>query len=107
MAQPWFDPAIGAAAIGGIIGSAGGVLGALIGVNASKGKRKGLVLGLYLFLLVVCAICTVAGLAAQFLRQPDEVSQALLRPGIVGVCMLGFGLPWLRKLYRKTEAPLA
>ena len=103
MSQPWFDPAIGAGAIGGVLGVTGGVLGALIGVYASKGKRKGLVLGLHLFLLVVCAICTVAGLVAQFVRQPDEVSQTLLRPGFVGLCILAFGLPWVRKLYRKAE----
>lgn len=103
MSQPWFDPAIGAAAIGGALGATGGVLGALIGVYAPKGERKGLVLGLHLLILAACAVCTVAGLVAQFIRQPDEVSQALLRPGLVGVCILAFGLPWVRKLYRKAE----
>lgn len=107
MSQPWFNPAIAAAVIGGILGAAGGILGALIGVYASKSQRKGLVLGLHVALLVVCAACTVAGLIAQFAMQPDEVWKALLWPGLVGVSILAFGLPPVRKLYRRTEPPSA
>ena len=105
MPQPWFDPAIGCAVIGGVLGGAGGVLGGVIGACAFKGKHKGLVFGLYLFLLGVCAFCTAAGVVAIFVRQPEEVSKALLWPGGIGVGILCYGLRWLRSLYRKTETP--
>ena len=97
----WSDRQAGI--LGGIVGSALGILGALIGWLGSAGRAKGLVLGT-LKAFAWLGICALAlGVLAFAVNQPYAVYYPLVLLGAISAA-LGFSLPrTARKRYEELE----
>ena len=102
VAGAWWGPRTAGLA-GGIVGSFLGCVGALIGLLASRGKGRALVLGLANGMLVVGAISLVLGVVGLFRAQPYEVFYPLLLVGVLGVVLPAFLIPNLRRRYEQLE----
>jgi hypothetical protein len=89
--------------IGGGLGSALGVLGALIGVFSSRGKLRGFTLSLFGVGLAVGSALLLAGIVAVLGRQPWHVYYPLLLVGVIDVAVLGGNLWMLLGRYRNDE----
>lgn len=89
--------------VGGIAGSAIGVLGALIGVLAGRCRAKPVVLGLVVFGLVCGAVLLFAGVIALTAKQPYHVTYPLFLIGLITVAVLGGNLPGILRRYRTAE----
>jgi hypothetical protein len=104
MNELWFDPGLYAWIPGtllGIIG--GGVGGPLIGIFASRGKFKSLVLGFYSVVMGACAILFSFGISAYCVGQPYGVWYGLGFPGLLGLIIFGFLLPVVLNQYKQAE----
>ena len=102
MVEAWFN--VGYSWIPGtMLGVIGGLQGSLIGLFASKGKHKKLLLNLHYFLMSCCAGLLIAGIVAYFSGQPYGVWYALGHPGILGTIILGSLLPMILKFYKDAE----
>jgi MFS family permease len=87
MSQPWFDPLQFATHFGafggGIGGSLLGILGALTGTLAPRGRGKGVVVGLWMLAAGAGIACLATGLVAVADRQPYGIWYPLLLTGFV------------------------
>lgn len=104
MTEQWFDPNLYAWIPGTLLGVAGGILGALAAILATRGKAKGLVLGFYGLGIAVSAILLIAGVVALIQGQPYGIWYGLGLPGLLGVTVFGVLFPVLLKRYREAEA---
>ena len=103
MTEQWFDANLYAWIPGTLLGVAGGILGSLAGILATRGKAKGLVLAFHWLGIGVSAILLIAGVAAFILGQPYGVWYGLGLPGLLGITVFGALLPVLLKRYRAAE----
>ncbi len=103
----WWSPAM-AGLIGGIggggLGTLCGVLGAVAGVAAPRGKCKGLVVGGFVLLIAVGVVAAAAGVVALMQSQPYHVWYPLLLCGALSSMIPGFLLPVLLVRYRQADA---
>src|SRR5438094_459100 len=101
----WTDEQAGL--IGGIGGSAlgilGGILGTVAGFCAPRGKCKRLVFGLCIFMISIGIISLTAGVIALSSHQPYGVYYPLLLMGIICTAALGGGMPVIRRQYREAD----
>jgi hypothetical protein len=97
----WSDSAGGY--IGGIFGTLFGCLGAVIGVLATLGRARTLVLGALKASLVLGAAATLTGFIAMALGQPYEVYFTLLLLGVIAAGVAGFNIAPVRRRYEEAE----
>ena len=103
MMEPWFDPNLYAFIPGTALGVVGGVIGALTGTLAPRGKGKSWLLPLYVAVTIVCAVLLVAGVIALVTGQPYGVWYGLGLPGLLGVVVFGALFGVVRHAYRAAE----
>jgi hypothetical protein len=104
MNEPWFDPARYAWLAGTLVGVFGGVWGSLVGVCASRGRARGLVVGFFRTAVLCFAALAAAGLVALVAGQPWGVWFFLGLPGVLGLLIF---LPLRRVMtvaYAQAEA---
>ena len=89
--------------IGALGGTLIGVWGGIVGVLASRGKARGLVIGSATAILVLGVLSLVAGIFAVLLGQPYAVYYPLLLIGIIVVVVVGGLLRTLPKRYQAFE----
>jgi site-specific recombinase len=93
--------------IGGVGGTAvgmlGGLIGALGGIFASKGRFRPLVFSLMYVALAIGLVCLAGGLAAVVVRQPFWVCYPLLLIGVVAILAFGTTFFVLRLRYQQAE----
>jgi hypothetical protein len=104
MAAPaaWWGPST-AGLLGGITGSVLGCIGALIGLLASRGKGRALVMALARGLVAFGAAALALGVVALIRSQPYEVVYPLLLEGALSVVVPAFLIPVLRRRYEEAE----
>jgi len=103
MTEPWFDPNAFAWIPGTLLGVAGGLEGALVGMFAPRGKLKKLVMGVHFAILGVCAVLLAVGVVALATGQPYGVWYGLGFPGLLGLVIIGSLTPLVRKRYAEAE----
>jgi predicted outer membrane lipoprotein len=103
MSQPWFDPMLFSWIPGTLLGVAGGILGPMAGVLAPRGKAKGLVLGSFAIVLLICLALLIAGIAGLASGQPYGVWYGLGLPGLIGLIVIGSLFPVVRLRYQQAE----
>jgi hypothetical protein len=103
MIEPWFDPIRYAWIPGTLIGLIGGTLGPFSGYCASKGKWKGLVMGLYYTVVGFCALLLVSGAVAWISGQPYGIWYGLGMAGVIGMLVFGSLVPVMHRVYRESE----
>jgi hypothetical protein len=103
MSEPWFDPNLYAWIPGTLLGTLGGLWGALVGTLAPRGKGKPLVLTSLGILLAASVVCLALGTIGLVVRQPYGVWYGLLLPGIIGLVVLGSLSPVALTRYRQAE----
>lgn len=86
---------------GGIIGLYGAILGTLVGVLGSRGKARGLVMGLMRFTPALGVAMAALGLAALFIGQPYAVWYP---PLLAGALFIALPLGLFRTVRRRYEA---
>lgn len=89
---------------GGGLGTLCGLLGALAGWLAPRGRCQPLVLGGFGALAIVGVASLVTGLLAWCLGQPYHVWYPLVLTGVLLAVVPGALLPVLRSRYRQAEA---
>ncbi|MCU0915888.1 MAG: hypothetical protein MUC88_15200 [Planctomycetes bacterium] len=103
MTEPWFNPHAYAWIPGTLLGVAGGLEGTLVGIWASKGKHRNLVMGMHFALLLVCGALLVTGVVALLMGQPYGIWYGLGFPGLLGLLIFG-PLTWMiRRRYTEAE----
>lgn len=105
---PWFgDPNHFAAAFGSIAGAGGGsmcgLLGALAGAWAPRGKGKRLIVGGMVFFLFLGVVSFAVGLVALLSRQPFSIYYPFLLAGLIFSSVMGGLLPAVLKRYRDAK----
>lgn len=103
MNEPWFDPNTWAWLPGTIFGCIAGLWGAGAGILVPRGKRRSLVLGTGVALLIAAVAFLVAGTAALIARQPYGIWFGLLLPGAIGIFALPFNLLVVWNRYNEAE----
>ena len=103
MTEPWFNPNAYAWIPGTLLGVAGGLEGTLIGIWASKGKHRNLVMGMHCVLLLSCGALLVAGVVALLMGQPYGIWYGLGFPGLLGLFLLGSLTRMIRRRYTEAE----
>jgi hypothetical protein len=88
---------------GGVGGLLGGVFGTLAGICAPRGKCKGLVVGLAVFMIGTGISSLIVGVIALSLQQPYGVYYPLLLIGIACTMVFGMGLPVVLQRYREAD----
>ena len=104
MSEPWFDPNMYSWVGGtlfGVIG--GGIGGPLIGVNASKGKNKGLVFGFIYTMIAISITMLGVSIYAYASGQPYGVWYGIGLPGMIGVLIFPFLIPSVNASYKRAE----
>jgi hypothetical protein len=102
VAGAWWSPRTGGL-VGGIVGSLLGCMGAVIGLLASRGRGRAVVLGLARGMLALGAVSLVLGVVALFRAQPYDVFYPLLLVGILGVVVPASLIRTLRRRYEELE----
>ena len=85
----WWSPRV-SGTVGGLLGVLGGLLGTLLGLCGplvSKGKAKGITMGLVLLLTVAGFFQSLVGMIAFFGGQPHHVYYPLLLAGLLELCL--------------------
>lgn len=98
----WWSPQEGGL-VGGLAGTALGLLGATIGILAGRCRAKLVVLSLFAMGLACGTISLIAGVAALVAKQPYHVTYPLLLVGLIALCVFGPLLPNVLKRYRAEE----
>ena len=104
MNEPWFDPNLYAWIPGTLLGVLGGTWGALAGGLTPQGKARGLVMGLWYFLMACTLVLLFAATVALVQGQPYGVWYGLGLPGVIGGSVLGPLYFVVRQRYRHAEA---
>lgn len=91
------------AMVGAVLGSGVGVVGAVVGVLAARGKGRRLVMGLIAGVMGMGVVCLVAGIVAVVMKQPYHVYYPLLLVGVLGTVIMGVVLPRVRGGYQMEE----
>lgn len=97
----WTDPQGGW--VGGIAGSAVGLLGALVGTLAGLGVARRLTLTFATLGVLVGLVCLAVGVVALVLGQPYHVWYPPLLVGAISAFAFGLNLPGLKKRYDQLE----
>lgn len=103
MADPWFDPNLYAWMPGTFFGVACGILGAVAGTLAPRGKARSLVLGSFLVLFVASVLFLVASIYAWYSGQPYGIWYGLGLPGLLGIILIPSLFPVMIVRYREAE----
>lgn len=101
--EPWFDPNHYAWIPGTAIGLAAGLMGALAGFLASRGRARNLVLRAWLALVGAGVALVIAGIIAVARGQPWGVWFGLLLPGLIATTVVGVNTTTILKRYREVE----
>ncbi len=101
-AQAWWGTRA-SGAMGGVFGGTMGVLGAITGILASRGKARGFVLGVYWGLLGVGLCLLVVGIFAVVRHQPYAVYYVLLFAGGLASILSLVLMPVVRRRYQDQE----
>ena len=89
MSAPWYEPAVYGWIFGTFLGVAIGLLGGLVGLQASGGEIRRGTAKLVVIMLLISAVLFLSGLAALALNQPRGVWYSLFYPGSIGLSALG------------------
>ena len=90
---------------GTLLGVAVGILGAFVGVQASRGKLRPSTLRLMLAALAASAVLILAGVVTLAAGQPRGVWYGLLLPGLIVSVSIGANLPMVvRRLREQSSA---
>jgi len=103
--EQWFDPKT-AGMIGGIIGTALGLTGALIGCSCGICVRKGWKKPIYTIFVLAIAISIIliaTGVQAVCIKQPYHVWYSFLLPGFIGTIIFSGIFPVVRKRFTESE----
>lgn len=107
MTEAWFDPirfgALYGAIGGGGLGALGGILGALAGYCAPRGKARGFILGAFIVMIIVGIGHLVVGLYALASGQPYGIWYALVLTGGILTVVMGALFPVVRMRYTQAE----
>lgn len=107
MAEPWFDPnTFGAwfgSIAGGGLGTLGGLLGALSGTLAPRGKAKGFILGAFYTLIGIGIALLAVGIYAYAVGQPWGIWYGPVLCGSIVTIVTGSLLPVIHMRYREAE----
>ena len=101
----WTDQQAGL--IGGLGGSAIGMVGAMVGSLSFlivRGKAKTFMVGTFVTMVVIGAALLAAGATALVLKQPYHVWFPLVLGGVITSCVFGGMLPGILGRYRNAEA---
>ena len=102
MVEPWFNPIMG-----GILGGAMGILGAITctvgNMLAQKGKAKKLVLGIKLFAFALSFSLIVIGIVAYLAGQPRSIWLIFGNIGLICAVIFGIGFVVFLKTYTDAE----
>lgn len=107
MSEPWFDAntfgtmygIIG----GGVGGTLCGVLGAIGGILAPRGKGRRFVLGSMVFFVVAGAVQLIIGLIALASGQPYGIWYPMVLCGVILVAVMGPLIPVVRNRYAQVD----
>lgn len=104
MNEPWIS---NVEMVSGILGSAAGILGAIVGTLASfcipKGKAKKLVLGIDIFAFALSCLLLVIGVVGYLSGQPYGIWYGFGLCGLLGTPLYGMLFFVFRSEYRKVE----
>lgn len=103
MSDPWFDPPLYAWIPGTVFGTLTGLMGALTGTLAPRGKAKSFVLGAWWLFTGVAAAFLGIGVLAFFAGQPYGIWYGFGLPGLIGTLLFPVLLPVIQKRYRTAE----
>jgi biotin transporter BioY len=106
MIAPWFDPSRYAWIPGTALGLVAGLMGALVGWLAPRGRARNFVLRTWFTMLAVSVALLMVGIVALAAGQPWGVWYALLLPGAVGTVVVGVNSLVILKRYRQAEQRL-
>jgi hypothetical protein len=95
------DRAVGV--VGAALGSAIGVLGALVGVLVSRNRGRGFVLPVMTAAAVLGSVLIAASVAAIPAGQPPGIVFLLFLPGVILAAIFGASLPRVRRAYAEAE----
>lgn len=95
------DRAVGV--VGAALGSAIGVLGALVGVLVSRNRGRGFVLPVMTAAAVLGSVLIAASVAAIPAGQPPGIVFLLFVPGVILAAVFGASLPRVRRAYAEAE----
>ena len=105
--EPWFssqNQAIIGGALGGAVGLLGAIYGTALGLLLPRGKGKRFIFGLHWISLAFGVSLLAAGITALLTGQPYGVWYALLLPGLIATLLLSLFTPLLTRLwYRQVE----
>jgi len=103
--EQWFDPKT-AGTIGGLIGTALGLTGALIGCSCGMCVRKGWKRPIYIIFISAIAISIalfLTGVVAVCVKQPYHVWYCFMLPGFIGTIVFSSLFPVIRKRFMESE----
>ena len=89
--------------VGASLGVVLGILGALVGILAGKGKSRKTVMGLLTAILLLGTGALIAAAAALIDRQPFPVYYPLILPGFIAALLAALIIRPVRKRYQKLE----
>jgi len=103
MSEPWFDPNQYAWIPGTVYGVAVGVLGAIVGVLAQRGRAREFVVKAWLAAWLVGVALAAVGIVALLNGQPWGIWYGFLLPGGIGAAVVGGNYFVIAKRYRDIE----
>jgi hypothetical protein len=103
MTQPWFDAVHYAWIPGTVYGGVTGLLGAVVGWLASRGRARHFVITTWWVLWYTALAYIAIGLFALSKGQPWGIWYGFLLPGGIGFCVVGGNFFTIAKRYRELE----
>lgn len=103
MTEAWFDPNRYAWIPGTAYGVAVGLLGAVVGVLAHRGRARGFVVNAWRAAWLTGVALAAIGIAALAEEQPWGIWYGFLLPGGIGITVVGGNYFVILKRYREIE----